>query len=192
MKDTVSRLVGMLVNNSVLIIAPGHAIPSVVMDAQQDVNLNVVDAPTVLDPALDNRTAVDVLAVALREDVLPTVSTIVTRTALDGDVVPSAVLILRGLVKPTAGSTVWERPVPRCVLMRALENVRHASTPADSSVEHVLRCVPQGVVRNVTSLVLRTAPTVVVITVCILVLRNVADVLISATLVWGCVSVCVL
>lgn len=103
MKDTVFRLVGTLASNSVLITAPGHVIPSVVMGVQQDVSSSAEDVPTVLDPVLDSRIAVDVLDVVLKEDVLPTVSTIVTKTALGGDAVPSVVLILKDLVKPTAG-----------------------------------------------------------------------------------------
>lgn len=180
-KDIVSRLAGMLASNSVLITALGHVIPSAVMGVQQDASSSVADVPTVQDPVLDSRTAVDVLAVVLKGDVLPTVSTIVTRIALDGDAVPFVALIPKDLVKPIAGSTVWERPVLRCVLMRALENARHVSTPADSSVEHVPRCVQQDVVQNAISPVLKTAPTVVMITVCILALRNAVGVLISAT-----------
>lgn len=64
--------------------------------------------------------------------------------------------------------------------MRALENARHVSTPADSNVGHVLRCVPQDAVQNAISPVLKTAPIVVMIIACILVLRNVVGVLISA------------
>lgn len=50
MKDTVFRLAGMPVNSSVLITAPGHVIPSVVMDVHLAVSSNAVDAPTARVP----------------------------------------------------------------------------------------------------------------------------------------------